>query len=372
MATSQEVVRELLDSAGIELNGSAPRDIQVRDDRFYRRVLRDGALGLGEAYMDGWWECEALDECIDYILRAGLENQVRGNWKYKWHLARAKLFNLQRISRARQIGEYHYDQGNDLFEAMLDPRMNYSCGYWRTAQALDEAQEAKLDLICRKLELKQGMSILDLGCGFGAFATYAAERYGVEVTGVTVSKRQVEWFRQHHDPALPVEIQLRDYRSVEGRYDRVLSIGFFEHVGYKNYRTYMKVVNRCLTDDGISLLHTIGSNESTVTTNPWTEKYIFPNGMLPSIAQIGQAIEGLFVMEDWHNFGPDYDKTLLAWARKFERAWPELQRNYSQRFYRMWRYYLLSSAGGFRSRQTQLWQTVLTKTGRVQPPSRIG
>ncbi|MEJ2051279.1 MAG: class I SAM-dependent methyltransferase, partial [Calditrichota bacterium] len=202
-------------------------------------------------------------------------------------------------------------------------------------------------------------------------ATYAAEKYGVEVTGVTVSRHQVEWFEQHRDPALPVDIRLQDYRSAEGRYDRVLSIGFFEHVGYKNYRTYMETVNRCLAEDGVSLLHTIGGNLSTVTTNPWTEKYIFPNGMLPSVAQIGHSTEGVFVMEDWHNFGPDYDKTLLAWTRNFDAAWPKLASQYTERFYRMWRYYLLSSAGGFRSRQTQLWQIVLTKPGRIQPGSRI-
>lgn len=367
---AKDVVKELLDSAGITLNGSAPYDMQVTDERFYQRVLSDGALGLGESYMDGWWECEALDEFIHRILRAGVEDQVRGSWKSYWHVVKAKIWNLQSRRRAHRIGEHHYDKGNDLFEAMLDPGMNYSCAYWKEASTLREAQEAKLDLICHKLELEQGMSVLDLGCGYGSFARYAAENYGAEVTGVTVSQQQVDWFRQHREPSLPVEVKMQDYREVEGIYDRVLSIGFFEHVGYKNYRTYMQTVDRCLTDDGISLIHTIGSNVSTSTTNPWTEKYIFPNGMLPSVAQIGKAMEGIFVMEDWHNFGPDYDKTLLAWYQNFEDAWPRLQENYSDRFYRMWRYYLLSSAGGFRSRGTQLWQVVMTKPGREQPVCR--
>ncbi|MCF7805208.1 MAG: cyclopropane fatty acyl phospholipid synthase [Candidatus Marinimicrobia bacterium] len=371
MAKSQKQFEGLLEQAGIHLNGENPWDITVRDDRVFRRVLAEGALGLGESYMDGWWECEALDEFFYRILKTGLHSKVRGNWKFYWHFMKAKLLNLQRSNRAYQIGEHHYDRGNDLFEAMLDKRMNYSCAYWQNAENLDEAQEAKLELICRKLELEPGMEVLDLGCGFGSFAEYAAEEYGVEVTGVTVSKQQKQWFEGHRDPSLPVEIKLLDYREVEGAYDRVLSIGFFEHVGYKNYRTYMKTVDRCLKDDGISLLHTIGGNVSSVTTNQWTAKYIFPNGMLPSIMQIGKSMERLFVMEDWHNFGPDYDTTLLAWHRNFEEAWPELQQNYSERFHRMWRYYLLSSAGGFRARHTQLWQVVMTKVGRPQPESRV-
>jgi cyclopropane-fatty-acyl-phospholipid synthase len=133
----------------------------------------------------------------------------------------------------------------------------------------------------------------------------------------------------------------------------------------------MEVVDRCLKDGGIAFFHTIGSNISTTTNDPWTDKYIFPNGILPSIAQLASAMEGLFVMEDWHNFGPDYDRTLLAWHRNFEKAWPSLREKYGDRFYRMWRYYLLSSAGGFRSRNQQLWQVVMTRPGTPQPDCRI-
>jgi len=371
MASSKEIVQELLHSAGITIDGDNPWDIRVEDDRFYRRVLTDRELGLGESYMDGWWESEAVDEFINRILRAGIRQQVRGNWKIYWHYLRAILLNLQSKHRAYEVGERHYDTGNDLFEAMLDSRMNYSCGYWKEAENLEDAQRAKLDVICRKLELEPGMRILDLGCGYGSFAEYAAENYGVDVTGVTVSRNQREWWEAHRDPDLPVEIRLQDYRDVAGAYDRVLSIGFFEHVGYKNYDKYMEVVDRCLKREGISLLHSIGSNVTSRSINRWTDKYIFPNGMLPSIVQIGQSMEGRFVMEDWHNFGPDYDKTLLAWHKRFQEAWPDLQEEYSNRFRRMWRYYLLSSAGGFRSRNLQLWQVVMTKTGRGQPECRV-
>ncbi len=372
MGTSkaEAVCRELLAIAGIAVNGDQPYDIQVHNPAFYNRVLRDGALGLGESYMDGWWDCEALDQFFDRVLRAHLDEQVKGSWKLKWHLLRSKLFNLQKPSRAKQVGERHYDIGNDLYTAMLDKRLNYTCAYWKNAKNLDEAQEAKLELICKKIGLEPGMTVLELGCGWGSFAKYAAEKYGVHVTGLNISKRQIELGRELCK-GLPVELKLQDYREATGKYDRVISIGIMEHVGYKNYRTYMEVVDRTLKDDGIAFFHTIGGNVSVTTANAWTTKYIFPNGMIPSIAQLAKAMEGLFVVEDWHNFGPDYDKTLMAWYHNFEAAWPRLKDKYGERFYRMWRYYLLSSAAGFRSRENQLWQVVMTKPGREQPNCRF-
>jgi cyclopropane-fatty-acyl-phospholipid synthase len=366
-----EVIAEgLLSSAGITINGKNPYDIQVHNKKFYQRVLRDGALGLGESYMDGWWDCQALDQFLHKILLAKLEDKVKGNLKLAWNVLKSKIFNLQRIGRAYQVGERHYDIGNDLYKAMLDSRMLYTSGYWKNAQNLDEAQEAKLELVCQKINLEPGLTVLELGCGWGSFAKYAAEKYGAIVTGVTVSRQQVELGRELC-LGLPVKIELEDYRNVSGTYDRVISIGILEHVGYKNYRTYMEVVDRCLKDEGIAFVHTIGGNVSTSTANAWTIKYIFPNGLIPSIAQIGKAMEKLFVMEDWHNFGPDYDKTLMAWHANFEAAWPRLKERYGERFYRMWRFYLLSSAAGFRSRGNQLWQIVMTKQGRAQPNCRI-
>ncbi len=367
---AEALLRELLALAGITLNGDKPFDLQVHNQKFYQRVLHEGALGLGESYMEGWWDCPALDQFFDRVLRANLEKRVKGNWKITWPLLKSKVYNLQKSSRAYQIGKQHYDLGNDLYQAMLDKRLNYTCGYWKAAKNLDEAQEAKLELVCKKIDLQPGMTVLELGCGFGAFAGYAAEKYGVKVTGVTVSKEQVELGNKLYQ-GLPVELKLEDYRNVSGKYDRVISIGIMEHVGYKNYRTYMEVVDRTLKDDGIAFVHTIGGNKSTTTTNAWTAKYIFPNSMLPSVAQLGQAMEGLFVMEDWHNFGPDYDRTLLAWHDNFEKAWPNLKEKYGERFRRMWRYYLLSSAGGFRARATQLWQIVMSKPGRTQPNCRM-
>lgn len=367
--TSEILLRNLLEQADIEINGADPWDIQIHDRRFYDRVFREPHLTLGEGYMEGWWDCERIDQLIERILTARLDKKVRGDWRTSLHIIKSKLFNLQSSSRAFEVGEHHYDLGNDLYCAMLDKRLNYTCGYWKNASTLDEAQEAKLELVCKKIGARPGMRILELGCGWGAFARYAAEKYGAQVLGVTVSKEQVA-LGMELARGLPVELRLQDYREVEGKYDAVVSIGIMEHVGYKNYRTYMKVADRCLKKGGIAFIHTIGSNISVTSADPFSNKYIFPNGMLPSIAQLGKAMEGIFVMEDWHNIGPHYDPTLMAWCANFDRAWPDLKHKYDERFRRMWRYYLLSSAGAFRSRSQQLWQIVLTRQGTPQPDCR--
>jgi cyclopropane-fatty-acyl-phospholipid synthase len=369
-AKSETLICELLESVGIQINGGNPWDIKVRDSRLSDRILRDADLGLGESYMDGWWDCEAIDEFIYRIFRGNLDDKVKGNWKILLHALRSRMLNQQLPARAFAVGERHYDRGNDLYRAMLDKRLNYTSGYWKNAGNLDEAQEAKLALVCKKINLKEGMQVLELGCGWGSFAKYAAEKYGARVLGVTVSKEQVA-LGMELCRGLPVELRLQDYRDVEGKYDAVISIGIMEHVGYKNYPTYMRVVHRCLKEDGMAFVHTIGGNVSVGSSNAWTNKYIFPNGMIPSIAQLGQAMERDFVMEDWHNFGPDYDKTLMAWHANFERAWPELRAAYGERFRRMWRYYLLTSAGAFRARHLQLWQIVFTRRGAPQPECRF-
>jgi len=365
----ERFVRELLDKAGIEVNGSASHDIVVHDPRFFARVARDGALGLGESYVDGWWDSPAVDEMITRIHLARLPECIRKNWKFMAAVLKARLLNLQSRKRSFQVGEHHYDVGNDLYRAMLDRRMVYTCGYWNGAANLDEAQEAKLDLVCRKLGLREGMRVLELGCGWGSFAKYAAEKYGVAVTGYTVSKEQIALGRELC-AGLPVDLRLEDYRNAEGTYDRVVSIGIMEHVGYKNYRTYMEVVDRCLTSDGMSLIHTIGGSTSEPTSDPWTQKYIFPNGHVPSVAHLARAMEGLFNFDDLHTFGPHYDPTLMAWYRNFTAAWPALRSKYGDRFHRIWTYYLLMSAAAFRARYLHLFQIVMTRPFTAQPDCR--
>jgi len=361
----ERTTKQILSLAGIEINGSNPWDIRVHNKKFYRRALSEAELGIGESYMDGWWDCEMLDEMIYRIIKVRLDEKVKRKFSILLNLFLAKIFNLQSKKRAFIIGERHYDLGNDLFRNMLDKRMNYSSAYWKNASNLNEAQENKLELICKKIYLQPGMKVLDIGCGWSAFGKYAAEKYDVNVVGITVSKEQVSLGKELCK-GLPVEIRLQDYRDLKEKFDRIVSVGMIEHVGYKNYKAYFEVANRCLNDDGLFLLHTIGESKSVKSSDAWTEKYIFPNGMLPSIAQLGKAIEKLFIMEDWHNFGADYDKTLMAWYRNFKTNWDKIKDKYSERFYRMWKYFLLSSAGAFRARtKNQLWQIVLSKKGVV-------
>ncbi len=354
----------LLHEAGVTINGQQPWDIMVHDDRFYKRIISGGTLALGESYMDGWWDCQKLDDLFFRLLRANLSDTLKINVSTLITYIAALTTNKGSERNAYTIGEKHYDIGNDLFALMLDKRLVYTCAYWDQAKNLDEAQENKLELVCKKIGLKKGQKVLDIGCGWGSFAKYAAEKYGATVVGVTVSKEQQE-LGQKLCAGLPVEIRLQDYRKIDETFDHIVSLGMFEHVGPKNYKTYMEVANRCLKDDGVFLLHTIGSNTSHRAPDPWLDKYIFPGSLLPSVAQIGKAIEKLFVLEDWHSFGVDYDKTLLAWFERFDTHWPSLKEKYGERFYRMWKYYLLSCAGLFRARHVQLWQIVLTKRGIV-------
>ncbi len=358
----ETTAKKLLASAGITLNGPNPWDMQVKNPAVYQRVLTGGSLALGESYMDGWWDVEALDEFIARVVGTKLDAKVQDKSRIAWEYFKAKMVNLQSKARAFQVGEQHYDLGNDLYAAMLDARMVYTCGYWKEVKTLDEAQEAKLDLVCRKIGLQPGMKVLDVGCGWGGFAKFAAERYGATVVGITISKEQAALARERCK-GLPIEIRIQDYREVNEQFDHIISLGMFEHVGEKNYREYMEVAARCLKPGGLFLLHTIGSNESNKVMDPWIDKYIFPNAFLPSVQHIAKASEGLFVMEDWHNFGTDYDTTLLAWYHNFDRHWSELKNRYDERFYRMWRYYLLSCAGLFRARSTQLWQIVFSQKG---------
>ena len=356
------IAHEMLGLAGIEINGSRPFDIQVKNPEFFKRVLQQGSLGLGESYMDGWWECERLDIFFQRVVSAGLEKKLPHHLKDTLRIAAARLTNLQSKKRAWIVGKEHYDLGNDLFTLMLDPYMKYSCGYWKDAATLEEAQEAKLRMICEKLQLKPGMKLLDIGCGWGGLAQFAAQEYGVSVQGVTISAEQQK-MAQDRCAGLDVKILLQDYRDLDEQFDRIVSVGMFEHVGPKNYRTYFEVVAKNLKPDGLFLLHTIGSNQTDLNVDPWINKYIFPNGCLPSVAHIASKSEDLFVLEDWHNLGCDYDRTLMAWYDAFQQSWPEIKDNYSDRFYRMFTYYLNACAGAFRARNIQLWQVLLSPKG---------
>ena len=358
---SRAVAERLVGEADIRIGGDRPWDVRVHDARLFRRVLTEGTLGLGEAYMDGWWECDAIDQMVERAQRAGAPGRMSAPM-LALGTVRSLVRNPQTRERAREVGRRHYDVGNDLYTRMLDRRMIYSCGYWRCATDLDAAQEAKLALVADKLGVEPGMRVLDIGCGWGGAAAYLAEERGCEVVAITISEQQAQLARERCRD-LPVEIRLQDYRDVHEPFDRVYSIGMFEHVGVRNYRTYMDVCRRCLRDpDGLTLIHTIGGSRSKRATDPWIERYIFPNSMLPSAAQITAAAERRLELQDWQNFGAFYDRTLMAWHANVEAAWDELPQ-YDERFRRMWRYYLLSSAGSFRAGALQLWQVVLSRSG---------
>jgi cyclopropane-fatty-acyl-phospholipid synthase len=355
-------VDDYLAAAGVQVGGPSPWDIQVHDDRFYGRIFRDGSLGLGESYMDGWWDTERLDEFVFRIQSAGLEPHFR-RIDLLWLWIADLLLSRQNRNRASDVAARHYDLGNDLFAAMLDATMQYTCAYWQNAKDLQAAQAAKLELIAKKLSLKPGMSVLELGGGFGGLALHLAAHYGCRVVSYNNSREQVE-FAVQRCRGLSVQNIYGDYRQALEQtepFDRVVSVGLCEHVGHKNYRSFFGLIHRLLRPQGLCLLHTIGGNASYRETDPWIDKYVFPNGMVPSVAQLGVAAEQMWVIEDWHNFGPDYDPTLMAWWQNFDRAWPRLQQQYGDRFYRMWKYYLLGCAGTFRARKLQLWQLVLSK-----------
>ncbi len=360
--SAENIVRKLLAEAGIEINGSRPWDFRVHDARVFRRILTQGSLGAGEAYMDGWWGADSLDEFFCRFLRAKLQASFRHKNFFRDRIL-PRIANLQSRRRSLEVGERHYDLGNEFYEAMLDPHwMQYTCAYWKDADSLEKAQAAKLDLICRKLKLKPGEQVLELGGGWGGFARYAAEHFGVAVTVYNISREQVAWAR-NRIKGLPVTFHLKDYRDAEGLYDKIVSIGLCEHVGRKNYRNFFALKARCLKDDGLAFLHTIGSNFTKTWSDPWFTKYVFPGGFLPSLRQLTGASEAFFVQEDFHNLGSHYDKTLMAWHRNFEQNWSRFRDHYGDRFYRMWKYYLLSCAGAFRARNIQLWQIVYSKTG---------
>jgi cyclopropane-fatty-acyl-phospholipid synthase len=360
MNKTQATVEQLLAAANIKINGSKPYDIKVHDERFYKKALTGRELGIGEAYMDGWWSSEQLDETVARLLSVNIREKLPITPLLVKSVLVGAVANRQKLGQAQKNASAHYNIGNDLYEKMLDKRMLYTCAFWEKAKTLDEAQEAKIDRVCQKLYLKPGMTLLDLGCGWGGFAEYAARKYGVKVTGVNVASEQVAVARQRTKD-LPVEILLKDYREVTGRYDRVVSIGIMEHIGPKNYRTFLAKCNDLLKDNGLMFHHTIGNTRSTKSVDPWTDKYIFPGGVIPSLAQIAKSTERLLIIEDLENFGPDYDKTLMAWHKNFTNSYPELKDKYDERFYRMWEYYLLSCAGAFRARKLQLYQIVMRK-----------
>jgi len=273
--------------------------------------------------------------------------------------------NQQTMGMSLRVAQEHYDLGNDLYQVMLDKTMNYTCGLWYPeTKTLEEAQINKMDIVGRKLKLKPGMKVLDLGCGFGGAAKYMAEKFGVSVTAYNISKEQVAYARESCK-GLDVEIKLEDYRNATGQYDAVYSIGLFEHVGHRNYRGYFKVVERCLKPEGLALVHAITIADHQTQTEAWLTKFIFPGGELPHVKDYLTANENLLVVEDLQSFAKSYAKTLRCWRNNFRKNWDSIEKNYKGRFggrfYRMYDYYLAFCEGLFKERSGQLHQVVYSK-----------
>lgn len=353
--------QDILDIVDIKIDGKRSWDIKVHNSNLYSRVLAKGSMGLGEAYVDGWWDCRSLDQLF-YRLSPEKINESVKPIGLILNVLKSKLINLQTKERSKEVAEKHYNLSTDLYKSFLDPYNQYTCGYFKGTKDLNKAQEHKLDLICKKLKLSKNDKVLDIGCGWGGFAKFASEKYGCEVTGISISDEQIKYAKDFCK-GLSVNIIKSDYRDFEGKFDKILVCGMIEHVGPKNYKIFIKKIDSLLKPDGLFLLHTIGNDVKNTTPFPWIIKYIFPGGHLPSAKELTNASEGILKIEDWHNFGAYYDKTLMAWHKNFTKNWHKIEKSYDERFHRMWNYYLLSCAGTFRSRTFQLWQIVYSKGG---------
>ena len=354
--------RDLLAKAGITIDGDQPWDILVRDPRVYARMLRDGTLGFGESFMEGWLDCERIDLMAERVYRADLTHHIAVRTAVLEAL-KLRLNPSGSLSRSFEIGERHYDTGNDLFEIMLDPYMTYSCGYWARSDTLEAAQQDKLELICRKLQLKPGQRVLDIGAGFGSFARYAAEHYGAAVVGISVSQQQIELGRRLC-AGLPIEFRYVDYRNLDEPFDHIVSVAMFEHVGRRYYKDFFTTCERCLKPSGLMLLHTIGFLKEE-GANPWFDKYILPGVEFPTMANIVNAVAGTdLILENFHTLeGAHYNKTLMAWFARFDAGWDRIKQKYGEPFYRMWKLYLQGCAGAFRAERLRVWHLVFSKGG---------
>jgi cyclopropane-fatty-acyl-phospholipid synthase len=362
----RSVYNLLLERADVRLDGDRPWDPRIHDERVFRRVALDGSVGLGEAYVDGWWSTDDLEELARRLASARLERVTEWLPRGLAQNAAAIVSNQQTRGRARRVARQHYDFGNDLFAAFLGRYQCYSCGYFRDTDDLDVAQLQKLDLVCRKLDLRRGDRLLDVGGGWGELARHAAAEYGARVTSINISDEQMRFARERCR-GLDVETVRCDYRDVRGSFDKVAAIAMFTHVGVRNYRTFMEAMRRVVAPEGTFLIEGVWGNVSTNRIDAWMDKHIFPGAMIPSGAQTFRAFEGIFVAEDVHNFGPDYVKTLRAWNARLRQAWPTLRARYDERVRKTFEYFFLTIAGFFRARALQHWHLVLTPPGAPQP-----
>lgn len=353
--------KAFLEQADIQVEGSRPWDIKICHPGFFKCIMQQGLLGLGESYMDGWWECERLDIFVYKFLSGQLDEALPTHLHDILKFFSAKLLSIRSDENNSKRGHNDYEIGDDIFAIMLDSYMQYSCGCWRQATCLNEAQTAKLDMMCEKLQLTPGMRVLDIGCGWGGTAEYMARHYDVYVEGITDSTEQQK-IAQARCEGLNVTIMLGDFRDpLDDQFDRIIALGTLQNIGLKSYKTFFEWVASCLRPDGFFLLQSIGSGQLVNHIGPWINKYIFPGGCLPSGEQIIHSTQPYLHIEDWINLGEDYDKTFMAWEKRINTAWPELRHHYSPKFKRMLDYYLCSCAGFLRARKLNMWEVVFSR-----------
>lgn len=361
---SQFAVARIFSIADVAINGTRRWDIRVSDDRFFPSVLFQGSLGLGESYLRGWWTCEDLEELFYRLITGGLERISRALPVHMIGRLADRFVNQQTRDKSLRVAERHYNLGNDLFLSFLGAYKNYSCGLYESTQTLDEAQVAKMEKICHELDLRPGDRLLDVGGGWGEFARFAATRHGCHVTSINIADEQIAYATEYCGDA-PVEIRKCDYREISGRYNKIAVIAMLTHVGYKNYRLFMEVMSRCLEPNGLILIETVGGHVSQTNCEPWTDKYIFPGGMIPSLEQLDRSVEGLFHRTRISEFGLSYVRTLRSWHQNLLAAWPTLRHRYDDSTRLMFEYFFLSCAGAFRARDLVYWHVLLSK----RPPS---
>jgi cyclopropane-fatty-acyl-phospholipid synthase len=365
-------VRKLVEVAGVP--DTVFNHLNVSDDSVWYDIITKANLGIAEGYMHGKIDVDPLPLFLSLLNDTSIGTRRKEKFDVLGMVIGAIeaptqmmgwLFNLQTKELSSRVTKQHYDAGNDLYEVMLGPSMSYTCAYWKDAENLDQAQEAKFNLIMRKLELQPGMKVADLGMGWGTAAAYMHKHGKVNVTGVSLSEKQVEW-AQNNLVKDGLRFIWSDYREhcedpdIVGTYDRIYSIGMFEHIGPKNYEPFFKCIKALLKPDGLAVVHTIGEPDFVAASDQFLEKYIFPGAVIPTLPMATKAFEHHFILEDFQNFGHDYSKTLAAWHVNSLKFFRENPNAYSPEFQRMWEYYLKMCEALFELRINQLWHFVLS------------